>query len=332
LYDGEIAYTDAMIGKLISGLEKQGRLDDTLVIVVSDHGEAFGEHGVFGHGTDLHAEVTRIPFLARYPRKLTPTRRQDGTVSLMDVAGFALDVLGIPAPASMREFGAPIFDSAPPERTLILQTTRWGPMRLGVHQDNHVLYTAGSYRPVAFRMEDGELGSALLDPVPLAPAWYDRRADPTEQHPLPLSGATRAWTAAHRHLDALTPGPTLVCDRDPTEPTTVTITADRPVSDEPYLRGEITATVLKVDPIASKLFVPAGTGVLAATLQLGAGNRVRELRVDSAREAFKAPISEGEHVGPCRLEATGRETSIAESKIQLGPEERATLEALGYVQ
>lgn len=66
-YDGEVAYVDAQIGRLISQLRSSGELDRTIVIVVGDHGEALGEHGEDDHGIFLYESVMRIPWIMRLP-------------------------------------------------------------------------------------------------------------------------------------------------------------------------------------------------------------------------------------------------------------------------
>src|SRR5262249_14801328 len=62
-YDGEIRYTDDQVGRLLDRLRAAGRLDDTLVIIVSDHGEGLMDHGWMHHGAMLYEEAVRIPFL-----------------------------------------------------------------------------------------------------------------------------------------------------------------------------------------------------------------------------------------------------------------------------
>lgn len=64
-YDGEIRYVDACIGEFLGSLEKRGALDDSLVIVTADHGDAFGEHGYYGHPRYLHDELVHVPMIAR---------------------------------------------------------------------------------------------------------------------------------------------------------------------------------------------------------------------------------------------------------------------------
>jgi arylsulfatase A-like enzyme len=94
LYDGEIAFTDAYVGEVLDALERLGLARDTLVVVVSDHGEAFGERGFHGHRLTLHEEELRVVMMFRVPG-LAP-RRVATPVSLVDVEPTVLELLGAP--------------------------------------------------------------------------------------------------------------------------------------------------------------------------------------------------------------------------------------------
>ncbi|MDF1800450.1 MAG: sulfatase [Planctomycetota bacterium] len=94
LYDGELHYTDANIGRMLDQLGAAGRLDDTLVIVTSDHGEEFGEHGRFGHNKTLFEESIEVPLLVRWPGRIPAGTRYDDLVSLVDLAPTVLDLVG----------------------------------------------------------------------------------------------------------------------------------------------------------------------------------------------------------------------------------------------
>ena len=72
LYDGEIRFTDEILGQILKKLEEAGRLNNALVIVTSDHGEEFFEHGAKGHQTSLFEEVVRVPLIFYYPQRLKP--------------------------------------------------------------------------------------------------------------------------------------------------------------------------------------------------------------------------------------------------------------------
>ncbi len=70
LYDGELSYLDYQFKTLIDSLSNLGVLKNTVVIVTSDHGEAFGEHGEFNHGGTLYEEEINVPFIIKYPDEL----------------------------------------------------------------------------------------------------------------------------------------------------------------------------------------------------------------------------------------------------------------------
>jgi len=94
-YDGEIAFLDMEIGRMIDTLEARGLLDRSLFVVVADHGETFYEHGVWGHGHSLYEEELRVPLVFVQPGKIPGGKRISSTVRLVDVLPTALDLLGL---------------------------------------------------------------------------------------------------------------------------------------------------------------------------------------------------------------------------------------------
>jgi len=86
LQAGELAWTDAEIGRVMSDLERRGFAGNTLVVVVADHGEEFLEHGALGHRRTLYDEVVRIPLILRLPGTLARGERRPGPASLAQVA------------------------------------------------------------------------------------------------------------------------------------------------------------------------------------------------------------------------------------------------------
>jgi arylsulfatase A-like enzyme len=95
LYDAEIAYTDHEIGKLLAGLRRVGRLDNAVVVFTSDHGENFGEGGVFfEHGDNAHDAGLRVPLAIAGPG-VAENQVLDASVSLVDVTPTLLTLLGI---------------------------------------------------------------------------------------------------------------------------------------------------------------------------------------------------------------------------------------------
>jgi hypothetical protein len=91
-YDAAIAYLDEQVDRLLRAMEERGTLDDTWVIVSSDHGELFGEHGLQGHGNALYLPVVRIPMLVIPPGGLARTVSVPDWVGLTDLAATILDV------------------------------------------------------------------------------------------------------------------------------------------------------------------------------------------------------------------------------------------------
>jgi arylsulfatase A-like enzyme len=95
MYDAGVHYADALLGRLVEALRARGRLDETLLVVLSDHGELLGEHGAFGHGASLHDEETRVPLLIRYPEAFDAGVTVETPVSTVGVFATVLDVVGI---------------------------------------------------------------------------------------------------------------------------------------------------------------------------------------------------------------------------------------------
>lgn len=95
-YLAEVEIVDRELHHLYDVLEQLHLLDRTVLIVASDHGEAFGEHGVYHHATTLYEEMVRIPLLIRIPG--VPHRQVAEPVSLIDLAPTILDMFGLPAP------------------------------------------------------------------------------------------------------------------------------------------------------------------------------------------------------------------------------------------
>jgi len=100
LYEGEIRFTDHYIGKILDELEERGILDETIVIVTADHGEAFGEHGRFGHHPYLYDELLRVPLIIHAPGY--EPRTIDQQVSLLDLGPTLYDLLGVETPDAVQ--------------------------------------------------------------------------------------------------------------------------------------------------------------------------------------------------------------------------------------
>lgn len=93
-YDECIANLDAKLGDLFAELEKRGLASNTLVIVTSDHGEAFGEHDLFGHGNSLYLESIRVPLIIVWPGKVPAGKQVADVIGLQSIPATVLDLLG----------------------------------------------------------------------------------------------------------------------------------------------------------------------------------------------------------------------------------------------
>ncbi len=91
LYDSEVKYTDMLVGKLLKSL---GATDNDLIIVVSDHGEAFFEHKNLGHGTTVFLEEVRVPCVIRFPNKKYAGQVIDGKISIVDILPTIFGAIG----------------------------------------------------------------------------------------------------------------------------------------------------------------------------------------------------------------------------------------------
>lgn len=95
-YDGEIAFMDAQLGRLLESLRERPSLaDNTLILVCGDHGEAFGEHEEYGHGMLLYEPTMRVPFLIVPPDGVSLAMRIAEAVALVDVAPTILAALEV---------------------------------------------------------------------------------------------------------------------------------------------------------------------------------------------------------------------------------------------
>jgi len=101
-YDGEIAYVDFAVGKLLTTLRSRGLYDQSLIVVVADHGEAFGEHGEWSHGLFLYDETIHVPLLIKLPSAGSGRRLIESRVGLVDIAPTLLQEVGIAAPSAMQ--------------------------------------------------------------------------------------------------------------------------------------------------------------------------------------------------------------------------------------
>jgi len=102
LYEGEVRFVDAHVGKIVQALRDKGLYENTLIVVVGDHGEGFGEHKEQGHGIFCYEESLRVPLILHAPRLFKQPKTVAGRVSLVDIMPSLLELFGVKAPAAVQ--------------------------------------------------------------------------------------------------------------------------------------------------------------------------------------------------------------------------------------
>jgi len=103
MYDGGVVYSNELLRRVVEALRVSGVLDDTILVVLADHGEILGERGgFFGHGPSLYQEAVGVPLLVRYPPKVPAGTRVEAPVSTVGVFATILDLAGIEPPPTLQ--------------------------------------------------------------------------------------------------------------------------------------------------------------------------------------------------------------------------------------
>jgi arylsulfatase A-like enzyme len=96
LYDSEVSYVDFHLGRLFDSLEQSGRLEETIIVIMADHGESLGERGVYKHSSQLYNEQTHVPLIIHFPG-VAPRSIKD-YVSTIDLGPTILNAVGLDYP------------------------------------------------------------------------------------------------------------------------------------------------------------------------------------------------------------------------------------------
>jgi len=180
LYDAQIRQLDAELGRFVAALRKLELLDETLLVVTSDHGEEFMEHGRLEHFLTTHEESLRVPLLLRGPG-VPAGRRVSAPVSSVDLAPTLLALAGVDAPVAFDGLDlGPLLSSAPPgEATALPYSARY---LYGEASGGHTYnFFAGGFFPVYRSVRRGPF-KLVHDAKHDSFALYDLTNDPTEQH------------------------------------------------------------------------------------------------------------------------------------------------------
>jgi len=179
-YDYEIAFADLWLGKLLAAVKDLGLADETAVVVMADHGEAWGEHKAYFHGSDLFDEQMRVPLVIAVPGQ--KARVVEDPVALVDVGPTLLDMVGMVPPSTMRGRSLlPLIEGkarpASPIFSELLPATAW---------PHHAVMMVDGDHKLIHRVSDRR--------------WelYNLKTDPREQRNLAEAPASRALFEALR--------------------------------------------------------------------------------------------------------------------------------------
>jgi arylsulfatase A-like enzyme len=159
LYNGEIAYTDNQIGRLLDKLEEMGLAKSTVVVLTVDHGEEFLDHGGFEHGHTLYDELVRVPLIFRVGEEIEPGQRISSVVGHVDLAPTLCEMVGIePAPTFVGKSLVPHMTGENIEdHSIIFEGNFWGEPIRGWLQGDYKLIQPYGEDPMLFNIADDPL-------------------------------------------------------------------------------------------------------------------------------------------------------------------------------
>ena len=197
-YGDCLRYVDWQLGLLLDELNRRGELNHTLVVVVSDHGEHFGEHGLFLHGNSLYQPLVHVPLAIRWPGRVAAGRGIDVPVSTRHLPATIMDLVGLAADSRLP--GEPL------TRLLEPETPVPAPARSPIISE---VINASPHQPDQGRspVARGPMRSVLLGTMKYVKngdgveELYDIRRDPQETRN--LAGHTRHQATLRRCRDAL---------------------------------------------------------------------------------------------------------------------------------
>lgn len=148
LYDGEVAYNDAQIGRVLDKVRSLGIMDDTLVVISADHGEELADHhGYWHHQASMYDATLHVPLIFRLPGKVPAGTRDATPVSLADIAPTVLDLLGVERPQAYEGVSlTAVFNNQPLQRGPVFG--EWGDKMLYVRTKQHkYIFNPGEFEP-----------------------------------------------------------------------------------------------------------------------------------------------------------------------------------------
>ncbi len=219
-YDGEIAYMDSAVGKLLQQLKTRGLYDGAMIAVMADHGESLGAHGESNHGFFLYDETIQVPLVIKLPQTVTSDSRIENQrienqrieslqienqqisdrVELVDVMPTILKTVGIAVPAEVQgESLLGLMATTTTKTTTTAATTNAGAgegATVAEPWHDRPAYSQSDYPHIAFgwsALQSLRTGKYLYVQAPRR-ELYDQTADPKAEHNLASSSAAVADT------------------------------------------------------------------------------------------------------------------------------------------
>jgi arylsulfatase A-like enzyme len=173
VYKQEIEFMDLEIGRMIDWLKQNDQYDNTAIVVISDHGEEFNEHGGFWHGTTLYDEVLHVPLIIKTPTNGPKGKRIPWQVRSIDVAPTITSLLGLEADSSWEGENLVVSTVAPPsedqcaphplDRLAISENDFEGNILSSIRMNNFKYILANKDNPRGLPLE--EMFRLLNDPI-----------------------------------------------------------------------------------------------------------------------------------------------------------------------
>ena len=171
-YDGEVAYTDSLIGEFRAALEERGLFDESVLVLTSDHGEGLGDHGESYHGFFVYDSTVHVPLIVRLPGGTERGRVVGDAVSHVDIAPTLIELLGLDGAGAgqgrsllpdMQGLPNPLAErSVYAESFYALDHYGWAPLR-SLRTAEHKYIEAPEPELYALLEDPGELANVLLE-------------------------------------------------------------------------------------------------------------------------------------------------------------------------
>ena len=192
-YDGEIAYVDSVVGKLLAQLLMRGLYRDAMIAVMSDHGESLGDHGELTHGIFLYDSTIRVPLIVKLPGGLGAGERIQTRARLADVLPTILDTVHVPVPKEIQgESLMPLIQAAHASKPA---ASKGSASKISAPADRSA-YSESDYPHRTFgwsSLHSLRTGKYLFVQAP-RPELYDQLTDPKAEHNLASFSSAVATT------------------------------------------------------------------------------------------------------------------------------------------